>query len=142
MKMKKKWNKFKVKLREEWEFLRGRKVEKFSLLILGIFTLSCLDAFFTLMWIKTGLAVEANPLLQDLIAHGDFSFLGTKILLTSLGCLFLESAKEKSRLAKIAIIGLFVAYVGLTAYHFYGALQSIDQIYLPRFLNDLLVFTS
>ena len=94
--MKKKWSNLKEKIKEEWFFLCNRKVEKFSLLILGIFSLSSLDAFFTLMWIKTGLAVEANPLLKDLIAHGDFSFLATKIALTGLGCLFLESVKNKS----------------------------------------------
>mgnify|MGYP001343867334 FL=1 len=140
--MKKKWSNLREKIREEWHFLRNRKVEFFSLLILGIFSLSALDAFFTLMWIKSGLAVEANPFLKDLIEHGDFSFLATKISLTGLGCLFLESVKDKSKFAKIAIISLFAVYIFLTAYHMYGALQSVDHSYLPDFVNEALVFTS
>lgn len=140
--MKKKWSNLRDNIKEEWYFLCNRKVEKFSLLILGIFSLSVLDAFFTLTWIKSGLAVEANPLLQDLIVHGDLSFVGTKVLLTGLGCLFLESAKEKSRLAKAAIVFLFCMYTCLTVYHMYGALQSVDPSHLPEFLNDFLVWAS
>jgi hypothetical protein len=140
--MKKKWSKLREKIKEEWYFLRDKKVEFFSLLILGIFSLSAVDAFFTLMWIKSGLAVEANPLLKDLIEHGDFSFLATKIALTGLGCLFLASVKDRSRFAKIAIVSLFLVYVTLTMYHMYGALQTVDHSHLPDFINKALVFVS
>ena len=137
--MKKKWNDITESVIEEWKFLKNRKVEKFSLLILLIFSLSSLDAFFTLVWIKTGLAVEANPLLSKLIAHGDFAFLGTKILLTGVGCLFLESVKDKSVFAKISIVFLLIVYGLLTVYHIFGALQSVDHSYVPDFMSDILV---
>ena len=100
--MKTRWYKLASSLREEWQFLKNIKVDKYTLFITLIFVLSLLDASFTLTWIKSGLAVEANPLLSRLIDHGDFSFLGTKILLTLIGCGFLFVTKDESKFAKVS----------------------------------------
>ena len=136
------WNDFTESLREAWKYTLSRKIGKFTICLLFIFLFSILDASFTLLWIKTGLAVEANPLLNELIHHGDFSFLAIKIILTGVGCLFLYHAKEKSYIAKFVIVLLLCLYCIITAYHFFGALCSIDSELLPDFVSDILVWLS
>lgn len=140
--MKKRWNKFYSSLAEEWEFLKNIKVEKYTLLIALIFLLSILDAVFTLTWIRSGLAIEANPLLNTLLNHGNFAFLATKIFLTAVGCVFLLYTKDQSRLSKASIVFLFLTYSLLTVYHCVGALQSIDHSVLPDFVDDALLWLS
>jgi len=138
----KRLNKFYSSFREEWEFLKNIKVEKYTLFITLIFILSLLDASFTLTWIKSGLAVEANPLLKSLMLHGDFPFIGTKVALTGLGCGFLFFTKDESKFAKATIIFLLGTYVLLTLYHFLGALQSLNHNVLPDFVDDILLWLS
>ena len=140
--MKKRWSNFCSSLREEWQFLKNIKVEKYTLYIILIFLFSFLDASFTLTWIKSGLAIEANPLLKSLIDHGDFSFLSTKIALTGLGCGFLFLTKDESEFARKTIVFLLSAYVLLILYHFLGALMSMDHSLLPDFVNDFLIWVS
>ena len=140
--MKKAWNEFTSSLSSGWNYLRSIKIEKYSLLIILVFVLSLLDAVFTLAWIKAGLAVEANPLLRKLLDHGEFSFLGTKIFLTGVGCSFLFWVKDKSRAARFTIWTIFILYCVVTGYHLLGALHSIDHTHLPDFVNDFLVWAS
>ena len=140
--MKKRWNNLCSSVSEEWTFLKNIKVEKYTFLISLIFILSILDAAFTLAWIESGLAIEANPLLKVLLDHGNFAFLGTKILLTGLGCIFLLHTKDESRLSKASIVLLFLTYALLTVYHCLGALQSIDHSIMPDFVDDILLWLS
>lgn len=109
-------------------------------LLILLFLFSCLDAYFTLLWIDSGLAIEANPLLQPLIEHGPFSFVATKLLLTGLGCIILHRSKNESRLAAWSIAGLAVGYCVLTVYHIIGAVLSTDHTLLPDFVNDTILF--
>ena len=142
MKMKKAWSDFKSSFKDTWVFLRGIEIEKYSLFIFIIFFLSILDAVFTLIWIKSGLAIEANPLLGRLLEHGDAPFILTKVALTGCGCAFLGWTKAKSRFSKASIVCLLILYSGLTVYHILGAAHSVDHSVLPDFINDLLVLLS
>ena len=140
--MKKTWRDLTLSVQEEFRFFASRKIDKMTALIVVIFVLSILDAIFTLTWIKSGLAVEVNPFLVNLLEKGDFAFLGTKILLTGLGCVFLEKSRKKSKLARIGIVAIFAVYCLLTFYHCVGALQSVHHDLLPDFVDDALLWLS
>lgn len=122
---------------DTWEHMRALRVEKFTLYLYIIFFLSCLDAAFTLAWIKTDLAVEANPLLVVLLDHGDAYFVLTKIFLTFAGCLILFAVKH-TKSARIVIGCMLFLYVLLTGYHFFGAWSSIDFMKWPPYLDKVL----
>ena len=136
--MKKTWSEFLHSLSHGLAYLQSAKLEKYTILISLIFILSILDAFFTLVWIDTGLAVEANPLLKELLLHGNFSFISTKLFLTGIGCVLLFLVKAKNKIAKFSIWFIFLCYCILIAYHFIGLFYSLDQTELPVFLENLL----
>ena len=125
-----------------WNYLSETKVERYSIALSFIFFLSILDAIFTLLWIDTGLAVEANPLLSGLVESGSFPFIATKVFLTLLGCGILFKIKDESLHARRAIVGLLFLYVMITLYHFFGALVSVDSSHVSDFVSDFLVWLS
>ena len=78
-------------------------------LVRAVLVLNLLDAVFTLMWVRTGLADEGNAFMRDLV-HGEaIIFVVVKIALVSLGCLFLWG-RRTNRLAVIAIFVAFAVY--------------------------------
>ncbi len=81
-----------------------------------IIPLNLLDAIFTLVWIQTGRAVEANTFLRDL-AHGDaLLFMLAKLSLVSLGVIFLWKNRHRP-LAVVAIFAGFLAYYVVLLHH-------------------------
>lgn len=94
-----------------------------ALLILNLF-----DAVMTTMWIYSGRAVEANPLLADL-AHGHpLLFVLVKTALVSLGSLLLWRLRRQP-LAVVAIFATFLVYYFLLIYH----LEALDLRLIRRF---------
>ena len=140
--MKKTRHDFLQSIKEEWSYLSSIRLEKSAVLIIAIFLLSVLDAVFTLLWIKTGLAIEANPLLSDLIEKGSFSFVSTKIALTAFGCGILYHVRHQGKLASRVITFLACLYFSVLLYHIFGALTSIDSDYVPDWISDFLVWLS
>ena len=124
------------------DYFRSVKVERYSAFLIFIFVLSCVDALFTVAWLQSGLATEANPLLERLLESGGFSFAATKTLMTFVGCYILYKVKDESVYAKGVIVGLLGMYVLLTFYHIFGALVSIDESYLPIWVVDFLTWVS
>ena len=138
--MKKVWSNFKEDIRAARHETSVYSFDPLTKILILLFIFSCLDAYFTLVWIDSGLAIEANPLLEPLIAHGTFSFIATKLLLTAAGCVVLHYAKRESKLAAWSIIVLALGYCILTLYHIVGAVLSADHTLLPDFLNDTILF--
>lgn len=62
--------------------------ERLFAVAIGIFSLSCLDALFTLLLLGMG-AEEVNPFMAALLEHGVWTFLYTKLVITGLGLVFL-----------------------------------------------------
>jgi hypothetical protein len=62
--------------------------ERLFIVTIGIFLLSCLDAFFTLILLSKG-AEEVNPFMAILIDHGIRTFVYTKLAITGIGLIFL-----------------------------------------------------
>jgi hypothetical protein len=106
-------------------FIKKFTIERSTLFLIMIVLLSAGDAFFTLYWIKKGWATEANPLLSELLNHGDRWFLAIKFSFTYLGCMILYLARGK-RFAIRSIKIILMLYVLLTAYHLFGVLASIE----------------
>jgi len=82
----------------------------------AILIINLLDAAFTLVWTLSGLAVEANPLMEGELAAGPMQFMITKLALVSLGLLLLWRLRHRA-FARVAIWGSACAYVLLLTYH-------------------------
>jgi hypothetical protein len=84
-------------------------------LTLIIFTLSALDAIFTLLHLENG-AFELNPLMEQIIQSGFESF----FIIKSLGIGLLACLLASHQNFKISFYGLHLSatiYIGLSAYH-------------------------
>jgi hypothetical protein len=79
-----------------------------------IFTLSCLDAAFTLVLVGSGIASEANPLMNALLQYDVQTFVNLKIVLTGGGLLFLVVLADSLLLQRVRVRRLlhvlFAAY--------------------------------
>ncbi len=82
----------------------------------AIVVINLLDAALTLIWTLSGLAIEANPLMDAELAAGPVRFMVTKLALVSLGLLLLWRLRRVP-LARVAIMGSACAYILLLTYH-------------------------
>lgn len=85
-------------------------------LVATIFVFNALDGLLTIAWVTTGLAQEANPLMDPLLAFHPALFMVAKLTLVGLGSLLLWRHRTKPS-AVIGIVGLFMAYYLLLLYH-------------------------
>jgi hypothetical protein len=76
-------------------------------LIQVILILNLLDAILTLLWVRTGLAEEANAFLQLIVNEHAVAFVVAKTTVVSLGSLLLWNRRDHP----LAVIGLFVAFI-------------------------------
>lgn len=81
-----------------------------------ILVLNLVDAVFTLIWVGSGLATEANPLLRELVHHHPVVFVLAKVGLVGLGSLLLWRLRRRP-LAVVAIFIGFVTYYLLLLIH-------------------------
>ena len=86
------------------------------LILLGLFGLNIYDGLVTLIWIKLGVATEANPMLENIIEHSALQFLAVKLSLVLLGCLLLWRFREEA-LARQGAYLLTAIYFILACYH-------------------------
>ena len=82
----------------------------------ALLLLNLLDALFTLVWVRAGLAVEANALLRDLVQEHALAFVAVKLGLVSLGSLVLWTRREHPA-AVVAIFAAFLAYYWVLLHH-------------------------
>lgn len=85
-------------------------------LVKAIFVLNLLDAVFTLAWVHSGLAEEANALMRDLVNDHAVRFVLAKLALVSLGSIVLWYRRHHP-LAVVAIFFTFLAYYLIFLYH-------------------------
>jgi hypothetical protein len=81
-----------------------------------VLVLNLLDALFTLLWVRAGLAHEANALMRDLVNEHAVLFVVTKLGLVSLGSLVLWRRRTHA-VAVVAIFSAFLAYYLVLLYH-------------------------
>ncbi len=75
-------------------------------IIKSVIILNLLDALFTLFWVKSGIAKEANIFLQDSINNNPTTFMAIKISLVSFGSILLWRFRKRI----FAVIGIFVVF--------------------------------
>ena len=91
--------------------------------------LNLCDALFTLVWVRWGLAREANTLLDELVNEQAVAFVATKLGLVSLGSWVLWRRRDRP-LAVIAIFIAFVLYYLVLLYHLQYASGLVRQMIL------------
>ena len=99
---------------------RARAVINILLPVLVLLTLIDLTA--TVFWVSSGIATEANPILEAVIQKSFLLFAFVKISLAYLGVLILRHHKKKRIVFDLAMAAVFV-YLGVTAWHVVGLLM-------------------
>lgn len=92
-----------------------------------VLVLNLLDAIFTLVWVRLGLAREANALIRDLVDHHAVAFVLAKLGLVSLGSWLLWTRRDHPG----AVIGIFAAFLA------YYAVLLIHLSYSSHLLRQL-----
>jgi hypothetical protein len=92
-------------------------------IVKGIIILNLLDTVFTLIWVKKGIAEEANIILKNIVNNSPVGFVFVKIVLVSFGSLLLW----RYRSHPFAIIGLVFAFI----------IYSLVLIYHMHYVNLL-----
>ena len=104
---------------------RWRSVSVLRLVVLALLLLNLLDAVFTLVWVETGIAREANLLLEGILSQSAIGFMFVKMALVSLGVLLLWRYRDR----RLSIAGLAVAclaYNALLVYHLGIAVAAVE----------------
>lgn len=92
-----------------------------------LFSLNLLDAILTIVWVRTGVASEANQLMAGLLDRGDMTFLTAKI---AIGCIAAAVLLRCGNL-KLARYGVSVAlavYISLMGIHLFTGLSAFGYI--------------
>lgn len=100
---------------------------KISYLILLLFLLNIVDAVMTIIWVRNGVATEANGLMAGLLDIGDFPFLLVKLGMGTFMALVLLKGAD-NRLAKYAVAIGLLAYAGAMSSHILVGLAVIGNI--------------
>jgi hypothetical protein len=82
----------------------------------AVLALNVVDTVFTLIWIRTGIATEGNPLMAAALAWHPLGFVTAKLALVSLGVYALWLRRERGA-AFAGLVGSAVVYAALAAYH-------------------------
>ena len=81
-----------------------------------VLVLNLVDAVFTLVWVGTGQAEEANPLLRELVIAHPVLFVAAKLALVGLAAALLWRLRARP-LAVVAIFFAFLLYYLLLLWH-------------------------
>jgi len=94
----------------------GLRLTPLKVVVASILVMNLIDAAFTIGWTSAGLATEANPLLDHVLARSPVLFMVAKLALVSLGIFLLFRLRKR----RLAIAGLFACgcvYISLLVYH-------------------------
>ena len=97
-------------------------------IVKAVLILNLLDALFTLFWVRSGLATEANPLIAKLVTEHAVGFVVVKLGLVSLGSWLLWQRRERPA-AAIAIVAAFLVYYLVLLYHLQYASGLVRQLF-------------
>jgi len=81
-----------------------------------VLVLNLIDAVLTLIWVRAGLAEEANTLMDELVNENALAFVLVKLSLVGMGSWVLWNRRE-SPLAVVAIFGVFLIYYAILVHH-------------------------
>jgi hypothetical protein len=91
------------------------------LLVAGaaVVILNLLDAMFTIFYIRSGVAVESNPLMDQALTASPVLFMIAKLGLVSLGVMLLWRLRDH-RAARFGLVATSTVYMTLLVYHLSG----------------------
>ncbi len=92
-----------------------------------LFSLNLLDALLTIMWVRNGVAAEANNLMARLLDSGDFTFLSAKIAIGTLTALVLLRWGNRA-LARYGLSLALAIYISLMGIHVVTGLTAFGLI--------------
>lgn len=99
-----------------------------------LFGLNLLDALLTLIWVRSGVATEGNKLMAKLLDIGDYTFLGTKLLIGLIAAAVLLKWGDL-KVAKYGVSVALILYIGLMGVHIVTGLTAIGVISENFFLD-------
>jgi len=92
-----------------------------------LFLLNLCDGLMTLVWVRAGVATEANTLMAGLLEIGDWPFLLVKIGMGTFASVVLYIGRDKA-LARYGISLALVLYIGLMGLHFFTGLTAFGLV--------------
>lgn len=92
-----------------------------------LFALNLLDALLTIVWVRNGVATEANHLMARLLDIGDLTFLGVKIAIGTIAAVVLFHWGEL-RVARYGLTFALTVYMGLMGIHFLTGLSAFGLL--------------
>jgi hypothetical protein len=99
---------------------RGSERERWICAMLGLtVVLNLIDAALTLLFVGTGAAVEANPLMRQLLDHGPLTFVLVKLAIVSLSVGLVWRLRQL-RLATFASGAALAIYLMTLLWHMQG----------------------
>ncbi len=87
--------------------------------VASIIVLNALDGILTIIWVESGMATEANPLMDVLLSKSPVLFICVKMLLVCLGVILLWRLRAKA-FALASIYLCFMVYSLVFFYHLHG----------------------
>lgn len=87
--------------------------------VASIIVLNALDGILTIVWVESGIATEANPLMAILLSTSPVLFMCVKMLLVCLGIIVLWRLRAKV-FALASIYLCFMAYSLVFFYHLHA----------------------
>jgi hypothetical protein len=94
---------------------RSANIFDWAFFVLMVF--NALDCAFTTLWVQSGQAVEANPLMAELLGQGVVPFMLAKLALVTLGGVALHRASKRP-LAQIGMFAMLALYLAVMVVHF------------------------
>ena len=88
----------------------------FLLVLSLVFSLNLIDGLLTLIWVSTGIAEEANPIMAAWLEIGPLYFLSVKLTLVT-GLLFFIHRFYSNLLARGLVLLVFLAYLMVLFIH-------------------------
>ena len=99
---------FSVGTPEQFRWLHG--------IVKAVLVLNLIDAILTLIWVRSGLATEANTLIDELVNENAVAFIAIKLGLVALGSWLLWE-RRRHPFAVVGIFAVFLAYYAILLYH-------------------------
>jgi formate hydrogenlyase subunit 3/multisubunit Na+/H+ antiporter MnhD subunit len=93
-----------------------------------VLVLNLLDAMFTLLWVRAGLAREANPMIDELVDGHALAFFAVKLGLVGMGSWLLWRRRDQPA-AVVAIFVAFLAYYLVLLYHLQYAATLVRSLF-------------
>ncbi len=92
-----------------------------------LFALNLLDALLTIIWVRSGVAIESNQLMASLLDIGNGPFLVAKIAMGAVTALVLLRWGNRP-LARYGLAAALAVYLGLMGIHLFTGLSAFGYV--------------